>query len=194
MAAGFPPVPSAMPHARLPACASPPCGVRSRQSRRPPAGTAPPSVFPACLHLDGHDLADDQIAQRLHPYGRGHRDASAGLSDHPQDRDHRGVGMLEILTVALFLLVAAGIAWTGLHKGGWRTRGVERVASPTVQAGSLLPSHARRWSDLVSRIGTTVPASARDLPRLKRRLLCAGFRDPNAAACFQGARLAGTLL
>ena len=102
--------------------------------------------------------------------------------------------MLEVLTATLFLLVAAGIAWAGLRKGTSRTRGVQRVASPPVHAASLLPSQAPRWSGLVSRIGTTVPASARDLPRLKRRLLRAGFRDPNAAAYFQGARLAGTLL
>ena len=102
--------------------------------------------------------------------------------------------MLEILTVTLFLLVAAGVAWAGLRKGDWRIRGVQRVVSPPVQAASLLPSQTPRWSDLVSRIGTAVPVSARDLPRLKRRLLRAGFRDPNAAAYFQGARLGGTLL
>ena len=102
--------------------------------------------------------------------------------------------MLEVLTATLFLLVAAGLAWAGLRKGTSRTRGVQRVASPPVHAASLLPSQAPRWSGLVSRIGTTVPASARDLPRLKRRLLRAGFRDPNAADYFQGARLAATLL
>jgi len=102
--------------------------------------------------------------------------------------------VLEILTAMLFLLVAAGVAWAGLRKGDWRTRGVRRVASVPAQAASLLPSHAPRWSDLVSRIGTAVPASARDLPRLKRHLLRAGFRDPRAAAYFQGARLTATLL
>jgi tight adherence protein C len=102
--------------------------------------------------------------------------------------------MLEALTATLFLLVAAGIAWAGLRQGSWRTRGASRVASPPLQAESLLPSHAPRWSDLVSRIGTTVPASARDLPRLKRRLMRAGFRHPSAAAYFQGARLMATLI
>jgi tight adherence protein C len=102
--------------------------------------------------------------------------------------------MLEMLTVTLFLLVAAGIAWAGLRKGTRRTRGVERVAPPPGQSTSLLPSHVLRWSDLMSRIGTTVPASGRDLPRLKRRLMRAGFRHPNAAAYFQGTRLVATLI
>jgi tight adherence protein C len=39
-----------------------------------------------------------------------------------------------------------------------------------------------------------VPASARDLPRLKRRLIRAGFRNPNAARYFQGIRLVTPLL
>ena len=50
--------------------------------------------------------------------------------------------MLEMLTVTLFLLVAAGIAWAGLRKGTWRTRGVLRVAPPPGHAASLsVPQH-----------------------------------------------------
>ena len=37
------------------------------------------------------------------------------------------------------------------------------------------------------------PAAARDLPRLKRRLVSAGFRKPSAAGYFQGARLVATV-
>ena len=102
--------------------------------------------------------------------------------------------MLELLTAALFLLVAAGIAWAGLGAGTWRARGVQRIAAPASQAADVQPSPALIWRDLVSRIGTVVPASARDLPRLKRRLMRAGFRGQNAASCFQGARLLATLL
>jgi tight adherence protein C len=50
------------------------------------------------------------------------------------------------------------------------------------------------WRELVSRIGTAVPASARALPQLKRRLIRAGFRNPNAARNFQGIRLVTTVL
>jgi tight adherence protein C len=50
------------------------------------------------------------------------------------------------------------------------------------------------WRDLVGRLGSAMPASARNLPRLKRRLIRAGIRNPNAALYFQGIRLVATLL
>jgi len=52
----------------------------------------------------------------------------------------------------------------------------------------VVVSPAMVWKSLASRIGKTVPAPAKDLPRLKRRLLRAGFRGPSAARLFQGVR------
>lgn len=101
--------------------------------------------------------------------------------------------MLASLTVILFLLVAVVTAWAGLHAGGWRARGVhlfERSAPAAVQS----PSPALIWRELVSRIGSVVPASARSLPLLKRRLIRGGLRHPNAARYFQGVRMLTTLL
>ena len=46
----------------------------------------------------------------------------------------------------------------------------------------------------MGRVGTVMPASSKSLPLLKRRLLRAGFRNPNAARLFQGVRLLTTLL
>lgn len=102
--------------------------------------------------------------------------------------------MLELLTAMLFLLVAAGIAWAGLRAGTWRARGAQRIAPPAVLAADVQPSPMPLWRDMVSRIGSAVPASARDLPRLKRRLMRAGFRNQNAASYFQGGRLLAILL
>jgi len=102
--------------------------------------------------------------------------------------------MLELMTAALFLLVAAGTAWAGLHAASWRTRGVDRLAPAPDRAAGLLPSPLLIWRELVSRIGAAVPASAKALPLLKRRLIRAGFRNPNAASHFQGVRLVTTVL
>jgi tight adherence protein C len=102
--------------------------------------------------------------------------------------------MLEVLTAALFFLVAGGTAWAGLRAGAWRARGVSRLAPPAAPAANLPHSPALLWRELVSRIGSAVPASARDLPRLKRRLVRAGFRNPNAAHYFQGIRLVTTVI
>ena len=102
--------------------------------------------------------------------------------------------MLELLTAALFLLVAAGTAWAWLRAGGWRAQGVHRLEREPAPAGVRLPSPALVWRELVSRIGTAVPASSRALPLLKRRLIRGGFRHPDAARYFQGIRLVSTLL
>lgn len=90
--------------------------------------------------------------------------------------------------VVLFLLVAAGTAAVGLSVSGWRSRALARLTPRAAHAAPALPSPALVWQELVSRIGSSVPAAAKDLPRLKRRLIRAGYRDPGAAKIFQGAR------
>src|ERR1039458_9499251 len=102
--------------------------------------------------------------------------------------------MLLPFTAFLFFLVAGGTAWAGLRAGALRARGVERLTPVPGPAADLLPSSAHLWRELVSRLGSVVPASARDLPRLKRRLVRAGFRSLNAARYFQGARLVTTVV
>ncbi len=102
--------------------------------------------------------------------------------------------MLEMLSAILFLLVAAGTAWAGFRAGAWRARSLHRLAPLRAPAARLLPTPTLRWRELVSRIGSAVPAAARDLPRLKRRLIRAGIRNPNAPRYFQGIRLVTTLL
>ena len=103
--------------------------------------------------------------------------------------------MLGILTAAVFFLVAGVTAWAGLHAAAWRTRGIDRLAPvPGGPAAELVPSTTQIWRELVSRLGAFAPAPERDLPRLKRRLIRAGFRGLNAARYFQGARLAAAAL
>ena len=102
--------------------------------------------------------------------------------------------MLALLTASLFLMVAAGTTWAALRAEAWRARRVARLTPPPVQAASSQHSPMLVWRDLVNRIGSAVPASGRDLPRLKRRLIRAGFRSPHAARYFQGIRLVATLL
>src|ERR1039457_2559288 len=102
--------------------------------------------------------------------------------------------MLELLTAALFLLIAGGSTWAGLRIGAFRARGVDRLTPVPTGPADLLPSSTQLWRELVSRLGSAVPASARDLPRLKGRLIRAGFRSLSAARYFQGARLVTTVL
>jgi tight adherence protein C len=102
--------------------------------------------------------------------------------------------MLPLLTALLFVLVAGGTAWAGLRAGAWRARGVYRLATLPDPNMDHFPSPGMLWRELVSRLGAFVPASARNLPQLKRRLMRAGIRNPNAARYFQGIRLVTTVL
>jgi tight adherence protein C len=68
-----------------------------------------------------------------------------------------------------------------------RRRALERLAGKTRPEPKLV-SYAMIWRELVARIGKVMPASAKELPNLKRRLVRAGYRHPNAPRYFQGAR------
>jgi tight adherence protein C len=102
--------------------------------------------------------------------------------------------MLPLLTAILFLLVAGGTAWAGLRAGAWQARGVDRLAPMPAAGADPFPSVATIWRELVSRLGSFVPTSARNLPQLRRRLIRAGIRSPNAPRYFQGIRLVTTVL
>jgi tight adherence protein C len=57
-----------------------------------------------------------------------------------------------------------------------------------------VPAPSLIWHQLVNWIGNVVPASPKDLPLLKRRLERAGFRDPEAARIFNGAKIVSGVL
>ena len=131
-------------------------------------------------------FVDDPVGHRLLAAAAA---TTGGISDHPQNRDFRGANHGD---PAYRDPVPAGGRRDGLGRaarGGWRSRGVDRLAPAQAAGPEFLPSPAFIWRELVSRIGSAVPASARALPQLKRRLVRAGFRNPNAARYFQGIRL-----
>ncbi len=99
--------------------------------------------------------------------------------------------MLEILTAAIFVVIAATTYLVGFQVSRRRAKAVVRLSSD--QAPEFLPSPSLIWQQLVNWIGSIVPASPKDLPVLKRRLVRAGFRDPNAARVFHGVRAVSTV-
>jgi len=102
--------------------------------------------------------------------------------------------MLGFLTCLVFASVAAVTAFLGLRLTDWRTRAVDRLAPRAQSVSTFLPSPSLIWQELVSRVGSLVPASPKDLPRLKRRLIRAGFRSQNAPKVFNGARAVSTVV
>src|SRR6185369_77329 len=69
----------------------------------------------------------------------------------------------------------------------------ERFAARPQAVSTFIPSPSLIWHQLVDRIGSLVPASPKDLPGLKKRLIRAGFRGQNAPGIFNGARVAGVV-
>ena len=102
--------------------------------------------------------------------------------------------MLVILTCVVFVLVTVVTAIMGLRLTNWRTRAVERLSPKLYIKPPILPSPSLIWQQLVSSVGSLVPSSPKDLPRLKKRLVRAGFRSQNAARLFNGARVVSTLV
>jgi tight adherence protein C len=99
--------------------------------------------------------------------------------------------MLELATVAVFVLVASISLLLGLRLWNRHAKALVRLSVPP-QVPDYLPSPALIWQQLANWIGTIVPASPKDLPLLKRRLVRAGFRNPNAIRLFHGARAVST--
>jgi tight adherence protein C len=100
--------------------------------------------------------------------------------------------MLE--TLAVFVLVASGSTLLGVQIWARRSRALERLTAGPALVPNVLPSPALIWRELVARLGSAVPASPKDLPRLKRRLIQAGFRHPGAVSSFYGIRAVATLV
>jgi tight adherence protein C len=96
--------------------------------------------------------------------------------------------MLQVLTLLVFALVSAGTAALWFATGGLRARALRRLALKQARPQPKLQSYTMIWQELVSRIGSVMPASGKDLPRLKRRLIRAGYRHPDAPRIFQGVR------
>ncbi len=102
--------------------------------------------------------------------------------------------MLLLSTLAVFLAVAGVTIWVSFRMWDWRVRAADRISPRPAAAIPLLPSPSLIWRDLVKRMGFFVPASPKDLPRLKRLLVRAGFRNPAAYRVFYGARALSILV
>jgi tight adherence protein C len=99
-----------------------------------------------------------------------------------------------LFTALIFVSIAAVTAFIGMRLWNWRGRAIERIAPSTETVTPFLPSPNLIWRELVARIGTHVPASSKDLPLLRRRLVRAGIRNPKTVRLFHGTRAVLTVL
>jgi tight adherence protein C len=96
--------------------------------------------------------------------------------------------VVKVLTLIVFAAVSAGTAALLLWGTAMRRRALRRLTDKPGRRQPRFVSYALIWRELVSRIGSVMPTSATELPVLKRRLIRAGYRHPNAPRYFQGAR------
>jgi tight adherence protein C len=94
----------------------------------------------------------------------------------------------------MFVLVATVTAFLSFRLLNLCGRYLDRLASRAQTVSPFLPSPSLIWRELVAWIGMFVPAAPKDLPRLKRRLVRAGFRNPSAVRAFHGTRAVSTVL
>lgn len=102
--------------------------------------------------------------------------------------------MIEALAVMVFVLVTPATAAVAWRLWAPRARAMDRLAPRQPGAAPLLPSPGMLWRELVTRLGSALPAPQKDLPQLKRKFVRAGIRSASAAGFFRAGRIAGVVL
>src|ERR1700693_1877923 len=94
-----------------------------------------------------------------------------------------------LFSLLIFLLFAAGFSYAGMRLYVKPKEAIERVAGTGLgmhETESLHPSLV--FHDIVKRLGNMVPASPKDVTVMQRRLIRAGYRNPNALKILYGAK------
>src|SRR6202040_1164315 len=97
--------------------------------------------------------------------------------------------MVILFSFLIFLLFAAGLSFAGMKLYVKPKEAIERVAGPALDGHDAAPVHpSLLFHDLVKRLGNLVPASPKDVTVMQRRLIRAGYRNPNALKVLYGAK------
>jgi tight adherence protein C len=97
--------------------------------------------------------------------------------------------MTLFFSFVVFLLFG-GVVFFGLVRLYIKPKeAIERVAGIGMSSSDAAPIHpSLLFHDLVKRLGTLVPASPKDVTVMQRRLIRAGYRNPNALKALYGAK------
>src|SRR5580658_8262270 len=97
--------------------------------------------------------------------------------------------MALLFTFVIFLLFAAVFSFGGVKMYVKPKEAIERVAGTGMSTQDAAPVHpSLLFHDLVKRLGNLVPASPKDVTVMQRRLIRAGYRNPNALKILYGAK------
>src|SRR5713226_4885267 len=94
-----------------------------------------------------------------------------------------------LLSCLLFLVLAVIISFAGMKLYVKPKEAMERVSGATLDQNDAPPVHPSLiFHDIVKRLGSLVPASPKDVTVMQRRLVRAGYRNPNALKILYGAK------
>jgi tight adherence protein C len=103
--------------------------------------------------------------------------------------------MVILFSFLIFLLFAAGLSFAGMKLYVKPKEAIERVAGAGLEGHEGAPVHpSLMFHDMVKRLGSLVPASPKDVTVMQRRLIRAGYRNPNALKVLYGAKAACAVL
>jgi tight adherence protein C len=101
-----------------------------------------------------------------------------------------------LLSCLIFVVLALALSFAGMKLYVRPKEAMERVAGTAMEAHEAPPTHPSLvFSDMVKRLGALVPASPKDVNVMQRRLIRAGYRNPNALKVLYGSKaIFGVLL
>lgn len=96
--------------------------------------------------------------------------------------------MVILFSFFIFIIFAAGLSFAGVKLYVKPKEAMERVAGAELDSHDTPVHPSLIFHDLVKRLGTLVPASPKDVTVMQRRLIRAGYRNPNALKILYGAK------
>jgi len=100
-----------------------------------------------------------------------------------------------LFTILIFLALTGVFALLGLNVWVWPRAAIDRVTASAADPQSQEVSHpSLAFRDLLKKLGNLVPASPKDTTIMQRRLIRAGFRNPNALKLLYGAKFIMAIL
>src|SRR5260370_29166400 len=98
-------------------------------------------------------------------------------------------------TILIFLALTGVFALLGRNVWVWPRAAIDRVTASAADPQSQEVSHpSLAFRDLLKKLGTLVPASPKDTTIMQRRLIRAGFRNPNALKLLYGSKFVLAIL
>src|SRR6266404_2132474 len=99
------------------------------------------------------------------------------------------------MSLVVFLALTGVFALLGLNVWVWPKAAIDRVTASAADPQMHQVAHpSLAFRDLLKKLGSLVPASPKDTTVMQRRLIRAGYRNPNALKVLYGAKFAMAFL